>query len=554
MSVGEVLDEPEKYHLAVGLDPLEPDYQNYKTVSILYLKGGVPKLYSQAHGGRAYILLRQPRMIELKKGRTSEAMHEVLAALRSMPDVFDKDSLLVSVSEGIERVIQDAPALTFYLASYFQFYSWCGRSKEPTKILKAPPEAITKQLLSIGAQRSLKELKAVISSPLLKADGNVLNRTGYDHDTKLFLNSSIESLKLDDAVDTQSLKAALATIWTPFKHFPFVGDVDRSVMLASIFTAIQRPAMPTAPAIGFDAPVQGSGKTLLARAIGQLCLGKEPSIWPDVSGNGDEEIRKRLLFMLKSGERYIIWDNVLGVFYPKALASFLTSETFQDRQLGTSNHLSLPNRVFLTLTGNNLTLGGDMCRRVLRCRIDPQSDSPHVRSFDFSPVQFVRDNREEIIAAALTLMGAFKKQSARAPGSLASFEDWDEMVRQPIVWLASLFPEERLCDSVKAIDDVQSEDPEKAAFTEFMERVLSIFENREFTANELSRLIELPEMVEQSLMSVWGTLVGEKTSTRSIGKQLSFRKNRVVDGMRLVCCGKDPSTKVIKWRVERLSA
>jgi len=46
---------------------------------------------------------------------------EVLAALRNMPDVFDKGSLLVSVSAGKERVIQEISALTFYLASYFQF-------------------------------------------------------------------------------------------------------------------------------------------------------------------------------------------------------------------------------------------------------------------------------------------------------------------------------------------------------------------------------------------------------------------------------------------------
>jgi len=129
--------------------------------------------------------------------------------------------------------------------------------------LEGPPEAITKQLLSIGPQRSLKELKAVTSSPFLKADGNVLNRTGYDHDTKLFLTSSIVSLNLNDAVDTQSLKAALATIWTPFKHFPFIGDVDRSLMLASIFTAIQRPAMPTAPA---------SDLMCLCRGVERHCL------------------------------------------------------------------------------------------------------------------------------------------------------------------------------------------------------------------------------------------------------------------------------------------
>ena len=46
---------------------------------------------------------------------------EVLAALRNMSDVFDKGSLLVSVSAGKERVIQEISALTFYLASYFQF-------------------------------------------------------------------------------------------------------------------------------------------------------------------------------------------------------------------------------------------------------------------------------------------------------------------------------------------------------------------------------------------------------------------------------------------------
>jgi len=42
--------------------------------------------------------------------------------------------------------------------------------------------------------------------------------------------------------------------------FPLVGMLDKSVLLAALLTAAVRPVLKTAPAFGFDAPVQGSGE------------------------------------------------------------------------------------------------------------------------------------------------------------------------------------------------------------------------------------------------------------------------------------------------------
>ena len=67
----------------------------------------------------------------------------------------------------------------------------------------------------------------------------------------------------------------------------------------------------------------------------------------------------------------------------------LTSQTFSDRVLGQSAQQTLPNRLMVLLTGNNLCLAGDMPRRVIRCRIDPQTDKPFAREFDLDPLEWV---------------------------------------------------------------------------------------------------------------------------------------------------------------------
>lgn len=550
VTISEILASPEKFHNVTTKDPLEPEYDNYKNVGILYVLRGSPILVSQARGQKVYSLLQQPQFIELVKGRTYDAMNQVLIVLREQPNVFDKDHMLVKVENGREIPITDPPALSYFMSSLIQFYSVDHRSKNNQKVLKDPPDNILKQILSLGSERKLKPLVSVINNSLVRLDGSVLSKPGYDESSRLFVDLNVEANSIS-SFSVRGLEQSLNTIFEAFNSFPFIDTTDRSVLLAAVFTAVQRPIIETAPAIGFDAPVQGSGKTLLAKSIGAICTGKNCAVWPDI-GSNEEEIRKRLFTILKQGDRVGVWDNILGVFNSKSLASLLTSESYQDRLLGQSNQLSLPNRLFLILTGNNLTLSGDMVRRVLKCRIDPQTDRPYAREFYIDPVSFVISNRNKIIESVINIILAHRNSGERVPGRMASFEQWDDMVRQPIAWLSRVLPEAGLCDPMKAIDEAQKNDPEKLALGDVLAKIFVCLGNKPFSSKELFKFIDLPEYNPHSLSAEWMDLTGEKGNTRSIGRQLGYRKNRIVDGLQLICCGKDRSTKVQLWQVQEV--
>lgn len=59
VSVIDLLDNPDKYHGRLTLDPLEPEYNGGKVVGKLYLADGKPNLHSFAHGEKNYSLVRE---------------------------------------------------------------------------------------------------------------------------------------------------------------------------------------------------------------------------------------------------------------------------------------------------------------------------------------------------------------------------------------------------------------------------------------------------------------------------------------------------------------
>ncbi|NCA83834.1 MAG: hypothetical protein EOM72_14060, partial [Opitutae bacterium] len=67
--VGDLLDNLEKWHGKRFVDPLEPDYSSDNRIAWANLRsGGRPYLFSHAHGGRRFYLIRPSARIELKKG------------------------------------------------------------------------------------------------------------------------------------------------------------------------------------------------------------------------------------------------------------------------------------------------------------------------------------------------------------------------------------------------------------------------------------------------------------------------------------------------------
>ena len=429
-----------------------------------------------------------------------------------------------------------------------------------------PPANIAKRILALGERRRLTPLTAVITAPTLRLDGTVLDAPGYDASTGLYLYAPAGTLscKIVEMPSVEDCRRALDDLWCPFEKFPFVDTLDRGVMLAALLTATVRAILPTAPGFGFDAPVQGSGKSLLASCVAALAGEVAPSVYPHTLD--EAEIRKRLLTVLRSGAAAVVWDNVLGEFDSAALAALLTSDRYTDRILGVSQSTTLPNRVLLAITGNNLILKGDMTRRVLVARIDPATDTPHAREFDFDPLTQIREHRFDLAAAAITLMRGFLASGAQpARGRMASFEAWNDLVRNTVAWVGQEVAADRFGDPMAAVKRALENDPELDALSALLAALEENFENSSFRTQEvMERIIKFKDpATRRSSVSdcpkfrLYEALItlNERAvnTTASLGKTLKYRKDRMIDG-RVLRQSQDRHRKTSVWRVAEVEA
>lgn len=553
-TVGEILDKPTEYHGQQTRDPLEPEYAGGRVVGKLFLIGGRPNLHSFAHGGRTFRLIRQPRRIEHIDGTMADTTRQTLDFVRELPEFFDLGSELVRVGDGAaERMTRDL--LAFHLGGVAQF--WCWKRTPGGNLyekLLDPPPAVLNQILALGTGRSLRPLKAVITAPVITESGRVLSCIGYDRETELYLDALEHPPAVPALVTTDQAIQAAGVLLEPFRDFCAATALDTGVLLSAALTAIQRPVLPTAPAIGIDAPVQGTGKTYLAQCLGTLATGEPPRVYPHTAGRDDEETRKRLTAVLAAGERVLVWDNVLGHFDSAALAAFLTSHEFADRVLGKSETVVFPNRVFVLLTGNNLALAGDMPRRVLTCRLDARIENPATRQFKQNPLRIIERDRPALVSAALTFIRGYlqNRPAGFETDTTASFETWDSLCRQPVAWLAKQCPN-RFEDPANAIRNAINSDPERDMLGNLLAGIEDVMGQRWFTANELLHEFnglggitgiraELHDALLE-LTSHRGRLTGS-----GLGRILAYRIGRIAGGRYLECVRVSGR---IRYRVQR---
>ncbi|TCP41352.1 hypothetical protein [Rhodovulum marinum] len=552
VAVAALLDDRDRYHGALTRDPVEPDYDGGRLVGRLFLMQAGPVLHSFAHGGRTYKLHRAPARVELVKGHTAEAATATIDLLRHDPVTFDFGGQLVVADNGRLHPLCEH-GLAHHLGTVTQFWKARPSGDGMKPVDCDPPAALLKQILAHGERRQLKPLEAVITGPTIRLDGTLLSEPGYDSVTRLLFDPVGEEVPVVPLQPNQNEAAeALERLLEPFRSFPFVDAAARGALLAALLTAAVRPILPTAPAFAFDAPIQGSGKTLLASCVGALTNGRTPDIWPHTQGRDDEEVRKRLFTALRTGSRALVWDNVTGVMDSASMAAFITSEAIVDRVLGRSESIRIPNRALLILTGNNLSLAGDLPRRVITCRIDPQTDEPFARQFGLDPLAHTLDNRIEMLAAACTLIRArFTHLDTPALGRLASFEAWDHLVRQTVVWANRVLRPGAFGDPMDLVRAAQAADPAADALFALLAALHECFGREEFSAKDVMRQMGR-DFSQTPIQIAVADLAGDRAvrSARSLGRVLQFREGRIVNGLRLTS-RQDSSAGARIYRVSR---
>lgn len=551
VTVTEILDNPDKYHGKQTLDPIEPEYDGKRPVGKLYLHQPSPQIFSFAHGGKNFSLSREIVWIHLTKGKTYDVVKKTCSVLRDEATFFDMGDALVT-TEGGETIPMSEHLLKHSLGSRIQYFSL--KKVEEKNIIKQPEDPkpdIPKQVLSIGRMRKLKPLKAAINNPTIRPDGTLLTQPGYDEKSQLLLDMK-ENAYVPENPTIEQCEKALEIMWYPFKDFPFCSQLDKTALIQSALTVITRPSLPTCPGILIEAPTPGSGKTRIASCLSVLSNGKEP-VTCNLSTKNDEEMRKAMFTYLLGGQKSILLDNLTGVLDSPSLAAILTSSTYQDRILGKTESVEVPNKAVLILTGNNLTLAGDLPRRILPIRIDPATEKAYAREFDLDPVAYVNANRLRIAECGLTLIrGMFTHMKEKKKGRMASFEIWDDLVRQTICWLndaSDNLVTGPLEDPMKIVDKSYAEDPVLEILKEFLTKWRDVFKNRAVTAKEI-----LKEMCETStnnghdLYNAYLELAARQQlrSAKSLGWDLRKFKDRIVDNLVL---RQDVETKTSKWRV-----
>lgn len=564
--VGDVLDNPLEYHGMHTLDPAEPDYQGGKTVGKLYLMGARPTLHSFAHGGRAYKLIRTPENIEVASGYEHETVNRVLDVMRKSPLFFDFGDQLAIIENG-EVIPLDENSFRYYLGGIVKFYREKKTTEGIVQILMPPPVPVLKQIMSLGGRRGLKSLKAVVSAPVMRLDGSLLVLPGFDEETGLYLDMDEEdACPVPDNPTKEEVTEAVDRLMKPFEDFPFVGDLDRGVMLSALLTTVVRPVLVECPAFGFDAPMYGSGKTLLAKCVSAMAGDAAGSVWPHVDPRNTEEIRKRILTMLSTGKPVLIWDNLVGTFNNVSIASLLTSEFYVDRKLGESKQISLPNSSIFIFTGNNMMFDKDMSRRVLCSRIDPNTDNPAGREFDFDPHAYCRQYRHRMVADAITILrGRMQCSSKKAPGGIGSFEAWGDIVRQAVAWVGEELGGtwESFEDPKTAIQDAQQSNPEQEELHSLVSSLSAIFGDRRFTGKEIVQAIswqgdfagaadddeEAEEARRELKEALLGMIKAANVSSIAVGRALGYRVDRPTDAGKIRKT-KDKSSKVTVFWIE----
>ena len=288
-----------------------------------------------------------------------------------------------------------------------------------------------------GGWRSPR-LAGLTEVPILRPNGQVVTALGYDTSSRLYLHGGpFKSI-------TNDPQAAMGVLLDVLSEFPFVRLHHRSAALSLLLTSVIRRQLTSAPMFGVSAREAGTGKGALAALASIMATGRRSpeTPWPA----SPEEQRKLITATLIAGQSVLIPDNLTSVLESVQLCVLLTAELWSDRQLGASRMVQLPASVLVVATGNNLTIAGDLCRRVVPVEMDAGCEHPELREFGRELVPWAIANRPRLVAAALSVLAAYIRMGSPLPAGfkpLGSFEQWSRTVWGAVMWMGQTDPATR---------------------------------------------------------------------------------------------------------------
>lgn len=488
----------------------------------------------------------KPR-IRIVLGELNTIVASAERALAKRGDLYQSGGIIVTVK--IDPVTGDATIkpvseaeLTLAMAAACDWEKFDGRKKEWSRC--DPPERHVKMIFRAEEYAHLPQLRGFARQPFYQAGGTKLvAEAGYDPVSQRLGIFDPEKF-VRPAPTPEAAREALELLMDLVGEFHFAEEVDRAATLSALLTAVIRPALDLAPAFHVTAPSPGSGKSYLCETIA-LFAGPGSSAkvsYPRTS----EEATKVILSTLLAAPAVIEFDDMDTDWYPHgAINRMLTATSITDRLLGYSKMATVGTTALVLGSGNNVGPLKDLARRVLTINLNAKSESPATLAYKGNPVATLKAERERYVAAALTIIEAWKAAGSPKAGvsSIASYGGaWSNFCREPLIWLGLPDPATTLLEQVR-------QDPEADTVLQLLREWHAVLGDKPVTVRRLvddhsgtelyDALMDLP-VVEQG-----------KINRSRLGRFLGRNRNRILGGLSL---REGPNSERRTWMVVQVSA
>ncbi len=524
---------------------------------------------------------------------TGQRTREVEAALAAREDLnlYTRDGHLVCVevaTPGKRRIWRDdsgtplarelsLAALRCLITDCMRFERWQTTKRDGEAVTERVPcrphDDLVRGLHGATGWPELRDLVGIVRAPFLATlNGDVVTANGYHEGSGYLLTLPAELEAVDvPARPTRAMALeALATLKGELlADFPFAADHDRSAALAALLTLLARPALGSnnTPAVLFEANTPSSGKTLLADVCAIIGTGAQAPKHGFTTD--DREMDKTLGGIASEARSLVCFDNVIEPIGGATLDRAITCNgSLSYRLLGQNRTAQAVWRTTVFFTANNATIGGDVGRRLLVCRLESEHERPGLREgFKHENLRaYATAHRARFAALGLTVLRAFcQVPASQRPkvAALGSFEVWAQLVAGALVWLGEADPIAAVADergggvdlARAALSSLVGHWNDLATATRSHLRwskgkgitvkaaLEGLYPNG--SAADGDQLDDLREALEV-LASV---AAGKAPGVRQVGAALAKYRGRVVDGRKLL--GEQDRKGVMTWRVER---
>lgn len=438
------------------------------------------------------------------------------------------------------------PALLRALAGVATWERFDARAQDWARI--DPPARHTAVLFDASSYAHLPVLNGLARQPYLRPDGSLMKAAGYDPATGMFGVFDAREFSIPDNPSRAEAENALAVLQDLLREFSFTAETDRAAALAAILTAAIRPSLALAPMFHARAHMVGSGKSYLCELITAFATPQRGA--PTTFPADDEECRKLLLAELLRAPAVIEFDNLTGdLVAHKSLCTALTSEFLVGRILGVSKTATVNTRALFLSSGNNVAPVRDMTRRCISIRIDPGVEIPAARTF--TRPDLLRDvlrERGRYVSVALTIVRAWivAGRPKSECNSLASYGEWSDLCRQPLLWLGC-------ADPTASVFEAMAEDPDRETLARLLVAWQSVFGKSPAMVRDAVKQARQFQDEHAELREVLHDIADERgeINRRKLGWWIKHHAGRIVDGLRFVRASGNSSAE--KWRVESVS-